>query len=214
MKGKRFVMLAFIACTSILFCQSCGTGKKTTKGYTTQNEIDEKLKEYNVAGWQIQGSSRTMRVLISSTIQQLTDNPELIEITGTANNFMVISNGKEAAAANAANRYAAGATKLIRGRMENDNSLIQSLGEERDKLYAAYSGAIERLIVGELKEIYTLIRPRNDGKFDCEIHYLIDENKAKMAREEAIRLAGKDIKTDHDFGNSINKYIIQPPTFD
>lgn len=192
---------------AILLLISCGGNKKTAANKGIQGEIEEKLAEYKSNGWQVQGTSRTMRALVSTAIGKLDEDPELIEITGTANNFAVISNGKEAAASNASNRYAASATRLVQGRIANDSKLVQALGEERDKLYAAYSSSVERLIRGELKEAYTLIRTRPDGKFDCEIHYLIDETKAKATREEAIREAQKEVLSDQTFGNQIHDYV-------
>lgn len=203
----KLSLLGFVA----LVCFSCGSKKQTAPVYSPQNEMEEKLAEYKTAGWQIQGSSRTMRGLLTMVIDKMNENPELIEITGTANNFTVVSNGKEAAASNASNRYAASATRLVKGRIENDSKLVQALGEERDKLYAAYSSSVERLIRGELKEAYTLMRTRPDGKFDCEIHYLIDEAKAKAARDAAIAEAQKEIAADQKFGNDIKSYVEQKP---
>lgn len=205
--SKKMTVSLFI----ILLLTSCGSNKNATSNKGIQGEIEEKLAEYKSNGWQVQGTSRTMRALVSMAIGKLDEDPELIEITGTANNFAVISNGKEAAASNASNRYAASATRLVQGRIANDSKLVQALGEERDKLYAAYSSSVERLIRGELKEAYTLIRTRPDGKFDCEIHYLVDEAKAKATREEAMREAQKEIRSDQEFGNQIHDYVKLKP---
>lgn len=209
---KRFYLtLTAISCMVLLLCTSCGSKKNAVARYSPQDEIEEKLAEYKSNGWQIQGTSRTMRAMITMMIDKLSENPNLVEITGTANNFSVMSNGKEAASANASNRYAASATRLVQGSIESDSKLVQALGEERDKLYAAYSSSVEKLIRGELKEAYTLIRTRPDGKFDCEIHYLMDEATARSAREEALKAAEKEIESDQEFGNKIKDYVTQKP---
>lgn len=189
---------------------ACG-GTKTAQENGMQYEIEQKLEEYKKAGWEVQGSSRTMRGLVGSMIESLRNDPQLIEITGTANNFSVISNGKQAASADAANQYAKSAAQLVEGLINNDVSLNQSLGEERDKFYAAYSTEVARLIRGELREVYTLIRKRADGKSDCEIHYLIGEPEASVVRQRAIEQAGKEIEADQDFGRKTRDYVRQKP---
>ena len=176
-----------------------------------QDEISEKLAEYKAGGWQMQGSSRTLRGVLSSVIERLNENPDLVEVTGTANNFAVISNGKEAAAANASNRYAATASRLVKGTIDSDAQLSQTLGTERDNLYAAYSSTVERLIRGDLKEAYTLVRNRQNGKMDCEIHYLIDEVKAQTSREAAIKKALDNVDIDQKYADKIREHVNKRP---
>lgn len=115
MKQKKFYSTQLLLLAAIALFFSCGS-KKQASHYSVQDEISEKLAEYKTAGWQIQGSSRTLRGVLSSVIDRLNENPDLVEVTGTANNFAVVSIGKEAAAANASNRYAATATRLVKGR--------------------------------------------------------------------------------------------------
>ena len=210
MKLQNLFFSKLFLLISITLFFSCGS-KKQTAQYSVQDEINEKISEYKNAGWQIHGSSRTLRGVLNSVINRLNENPDLIEITGTANNFIVVSNGKEAAASNASNRYAATATRLIEGSIENDVQLSQSLGTERDNLYAAYSSKVERLIRGELKEAYALIRSRQDGKMDCEIHYLIDEVKAQTIRETAMKNALEDVKLDQKYADKIREHIKKRP---
>lgn len=210
MRQKRNFLIRFLFVGSLTLLLSCGSKKEAT--YSVQDEISEKLAEYKSGGWQMQGSSRTLRGVLSSVIDRLNQNPDLTEVTGTANNFTVISSGKEAASTNASNRYAAAATRLVKGAIENDAQLSQALGVERDNLYAAYSTSIERLIRGDLKEAYTLIRTRQDGKLDCEIHYLIDESQAQNRREAAMRETLKEVDLDQEYANKIYDHINKRPS--
>ncbi len=210
MKQKKSKLSQLILFASIALLFSCGS-KKQASHYSVQDEISEKLAEYKAGGWQMQGSSRTLRGVLSSVIERLNENPDLVEVTGTANNFAVISNGKEAAAANASNRYAATATRLVKGTIDSDAQLSQTLGTERDNLYAAYSSTVERLIRGDLKEAYTLVRNRQNGKMDCEIHYLIDEVKAQTSREAAIKKALDNVDIDQKYADKIREHVNKRP---
>ena len=96
MKQKKFYSTQLLLLAAIALFFSCGS-KKQASHYSVQDEISEKLAEYKTAGWQIQGSSRTLRGVLSSVIDRLNENPDLVEVTGTANNFAVVSIGKEAA---------------------------------------------------------------------------------------------------------------------
>ena len=210
MKQKKSKLSQLILFASIALLFSCGS-KKQASHYSVQDEISEKLAEYKAGGWQMQGSSRTLRGVLSSVIERLNENPDLVEVTGTANNFAVISNGKEAAAANASNRYAATATRLVKGTIDSDAQLSQTLGTERDNLYAAYSSTVERLIRGDLKEAYTLVRNRQNGKMDCEIHYMIDEVKAQTSREAAIKKALDNVDIDQKYADKIREHVNKRP---
>ena len=210
MKQKKSKLSQLILFASIALLFSCGS-KKQASHYSVQDEISEKLAEYKAGGWQMQGSSRTLRGVLSSVIERLNENPDLVEVTGTANNFAVISNGKEAAAANASNRYAATATRLVKGTIDSDAQLSQTLGTERDNLYAAYTSTVERLIRGDLKEAYTLVRNRQNGKMDCEIHYLIDEVKAQTSREAAIKKALDNVDIDQKYADKIREHVNKRP---
>ena len=210
MKQKKFYSTQLLLLAAIALFFSCGS-KKQASHYSVQDEISEKLAEYKTAGWQIQGSSRTLRGVLSSVIDRLNENPDLVEVTGTANNFAVVSIGKEAAAANASNRYAATATRLVKGAIDSDAQLSQALGTERDNLYAAYSSTVERLIRGDLKEAYTLVRNRQDGKVDCEIHYLIDEVKAQASREAAMKKALDNVDLDQKYADKIREHVNKRP---
>lgn len=209
---KRIQLIRWTAaCMLLVLCISCGSSKKGGKVYGVQDEIEEKISQNKTQGWQIQGTSRTMRGVLTSVIENLRDDPKLVEVTGTANNFSVISTGKQAAAADASNQYARAAAQHVEGRISNDASLVQALGEERDKFYAAYSTHVARLIRGELKEAYTLTRTRQDGKLDCEIHYLVGEPEAAVVREKALEQAKKEIASDMEFGRKIDKYVKEKP---
>ena len=186
MKQKKSKLSQLILFASIALLFSCGS-KKQASHYSVQDEISEKLAEYKAGGWQMQGSSRTLRGVLSSVIERLNENPDLVEVTGTANNFAVISNGKEAAAANASNRYAATATRLVKGTIDSDAQLSQTLGT------------------------YTLVRNRQNGKMDCEIHYLIDEVKAQTSREAAIKKALDNVDIDQKYADKIREHVNKRP---
>lgn len=95
--------------------------------------------------------------------------------------------------------------------IDSDAQLSQALGTERDNLYAAYSSTVERLIRGDLKEVYTLVRNRQDGKLDCEIHYLIDEVKAQASREAAMKKALDNVDLDQKYADKIREHVNKRP---
>ena len=80
MKQKKFYSTQLLLLAAIALFFSCGS-KKQASHYSVQDEISEKLAEYKTAGWQIQGSSRTLRGVLSSVIDRLNENPDLVEVT-------------------------------------------------------------------------------------------------------------------------------------
>ncbi|WP_455624902.1 hypothetical protein [Parabacteroides sp.] len=206
--------IVMIVCLSIFILTSCGGKKETLNQLSVQKEVKAKLSENKKNGWQVQGSSRTMEGLLNDVISQLRENHNLQEISGSAMNFTVTSTGKMAARSEACNIYAESATSLVEGRIDNDADLKQALAQERDLIIGAYHRTLARLILGELKEAYTLIRTLPNGKKECEIHYLVDETKAVSTRERAMEEAQKKLKDARKYGDQIMDFVREKPVLE
>ena len=125
MKQKKFYSTQLLLLAAIALFFSCGS-KKQASHYSVQDEISEKLAEYKTAGWQIQGSSRTLRGVLSSVIDRLNENPDLVEVTGTANNFAVVSIGNRDPAGQRGDRQRCPiVTSLGHGKGQPLRSLLQ-----------------------------------------------------------------------------------------
>ena len=70
------------------------------------------------------------------------------------------------------------------------------------------------MILGELKEAYTLIRTLPNGKKECEIHYLVDETKAVSTRERAMEEAQKKLKDARKYGDQIMDFVREKPVLE
>lgn len=68
MRQKRNILIKSLFLGSFALLLSCGSKKEVT--YNEVDEVSEKLAEFKSAGWQIQGSSRTLRGVLTSVIDR------------------------------------------------------------------------------------------------------------------------------------------------
>lgn len=171
-----------------------------------------KMKEYKKEGWKLDSSSKTLEVALMEHYQNLKDSNNA-ELVGTVSNCNSINVCRQAAYNNAIITYANLASSYIKGRTASDVNINATAGhqdEEFDKLYAAYERAIGvEIKPGTIAESYALVREHDKLK-EYKIIFLINEDKAAMARRRAMERAMEESKLGQQYATKVSEFINQP----
>ena len=204
MKKQLITLLTFaFLCPSILLAQN-NTLKKAQK-----KEYKAKMKEYKRDGWKIFGSSRSLDVALLLHYDKLNQGGDNVyEIVGVASSFKSKNIGKQIAANNACNTYAAQAGSKIKGRIISDMAAnADDVSSEFDHFYAAYERLVEKEIRGEMNESFSIIRDKGDGSYEMQTYFIVNENAATKARIRAFENAAKESEAAQKYAEKVSKFV-------
>ncbi len=176
-----------------------------------KKEVKEKMKEYKKKGYEILGS-RTMEVALIrhyAKLSELGDNG--VEFDGISTRTKSKNLGEQMALNNATLKYAQKAGSTIKGRVVSDNFAEGAEGDgEFEKFYAAYERLIEQKVKHTLEPSYTIIKDNGDGTYEIQAFYIVNESKARIAREQALEAALKESELAGKYGAQIRSYANDP----
>lgn len=175
-----------------------------------KKELKEKMKEYKKKGYEIMGS-RTMEVALSrhySKINELGDNAVVFDGVSTRTKSKNL--GEQMALNNATIKYAQKAGSTVKGRVVSDifgdGSSADAEGEF-EKFYAAYERLIEQKVKNALEPSYSIIKDNGDGTYEIQSFFIVNENKARIAREQALNGALKESELAAKYGEQISSFV-------
>ena len=85
MKNRQTLFTVALTLFAIALFTSCGSSKKASSAaYTRTDELNEKLQQLEQAGWQVHGSTRTLRGKLSEHYAKMDANPDFYEVIGTS----------------------------------------------------------------------------------------------------------------------------------
>ena len=166
----------------------------------------KKLREIKREGWELFGSSKTMKDALRDHYEAL-KQPGTFEMVGTANGVQSESIGQQVAWNNASINYVQQAGSFLRGRLDTDNHAGGGDAGEFSNFYAAYETLLQKEIRGELRPSYTLIRSRADGTYQLMAFFVVNEEAAVNARIRAAELAAKESEVAQQLADRIRKYV-------
>lgn len=174
-----------------------------------KKEYKSKMKEYKKEGWKIFGSSRSLEVALLSHYDKLTQGGDNVyEIVGIASAFKSKNVGKQIATNNACNLYASQAGSHIKGRVISDmGANADDVAAEFDHFYAAYERLVEKEIKGEMNESFSIIRQNNDGSYEMQTYFIINEDAATKARIRAFENAAKESEAAQKYAEKVAKFV-------
>lgn len=208
MKKLLLVILIIPICglTMDLLAQSKALNKARNK------EFKKKTKEWKQAGVKALESSRSQDVLLLQHYERLDEegNQELTIIT---ENCPTINLCAQKSLIDAQTRYATLASNFIKGRINTEGGLDAANPENtaavRDRFYAAYEGLVKKNVSRVLTK--SLVVGKKDGSgYYYEAYYLINEDKARTARQKALDEAKKSLEETEQnikWGESIGDFI-------
>ena len=197
-----FVVLTLL-CSTVSYAQSNVLKKAQKKEYKA------KMKEYKREGWKIFGSSRSLDVALLRHYDKLNQGgDDVFEVVGVASSFKSKNIGKQTAANNACNTYAAQAGSVIKGRIVSDmGANADDMSSEFDHFYAAYERLVEKEIRGEMNESFSIIRDKGNGTFEMQTYFIVNENAATKARIRAFENAAKESEAAQKYAEKVSKFV-------
>jgi len=166
----------------------------------------KKLREIKREGWELFGSSKTMKDALRDHYEAL-KQPGTFEMVGTASGVQSESIGQQVAWNNASINYVQQAGSFLRGRIDTDTHAGGGDAGEFSNFYAAYETLLQKEIRGELRPSYTLVRSRADGTYQVMAFFVVNEEAAVNARIRAAELAAKESEVAQQLADRIRKYV-------
>lgn len=203
LKATAAVALFLIALTS------CGSSQQTTKKYSREDELNEKITQLTQTGWQIHGSSRTLKGKLIEHYDKLEANPDIYEVSGSSTGCRSITVCRTAALNAAAIDFATKMGQDLKGKTMRDMGIDEGAETptEYNKFQEACVSKFEASIKGELVESFAIIRSNESGLNNYTIYYLVDRASVRKQRTQAIKDAMEESKLRNDYANSVEKFI-------
>ncbi len=176
-----------------------------------KKELKEKMKEYKKKGFEIMGS-RTMEVALTKHYSKLNDlGDNAVVFDGISTRTKSKNLGEQMALNNATIKYAQKAGSTVKGRVVSDLYGDGTSGEDEfEKFYAAYERLIEQKVKNALEPSYSIIKDNGDGTYEIQSFFIVNESKARIAREQAMEAALKETDMATKYGDKIRSYINDP----
>ena len=177
-----------------------------------QKALDQQYKKrmniYKKEGWKLSGGSRTLEVALLEHYQKQAQSENNVEFTGQVSQCKSINICKNFALTNAQNRYASLASGNIRGRVTSMLRADANMPEiEIDKFIAAYENEVKAEVSGVLTESYSIVKENGDGTKSYETVFILNEEKAGMARKKAFERSLRETKIAIKEAEEISKFV-------
>lgn len=173
-----------------------------------KKEMKQKMKDYKKAGYEVMGS-RTMEVALLkhySKLNELGDDGAVFE--GYASNTKSKNTAEQMAINNATIKYAQKAGSSVKGRVISD-IFADGTGDdsEFEKFYAAYERLVEQKVKNVLIPSYSVIKKNADGTYEIQAFFIVDENKARVARKAALENALTESELAQKYADSVRDFV-------
>ena len=166
----------------------------------------KKLREIKREGWELYGSSRTMKDELRSHYEAL-GKSGTFEVSGSATGTRSESIGQQVAWNNACINYVQQAGSFLRGRIDTDIHAGGGESGEFSNFYSAYETLLQKEIRGEMRPSYTLVRHRPDGSCEVMSFFIVDEDAAVKARIKAMELAAEESEAAQRIASRIREFV-------
>lgn len=210
MKNRQTLFTVALTLFAIALFTSCGSSKKASSAvYTRTDELNEKLQQLEQAGWQVHGSTRTLRGKLSEHYAKMDANPDFYEVIGTSSGCRSATVCRASAFNAACVEMATRMGQDLKGKAMRDMGVDEGteVPAEYNRFQEACISKFQGAIKGELEESFTLIRKGDDGVNSYEIYYLVDKQSARKKRSQAIRDALEESNLHQEYAKSVEKFI-------
>lgn len=210
MKNRQTLFTVALTLFAIALFTSCGSSKKASSAaYTRTDELNEKLQQLEQAGWQVHGSTRTLRGKLSEHYAKMDANPDFYEVIGTSSGCRSATVCRASAFNAACVEMATRMGQDLKGKAMRDMGVDEGteVPAEYNRFQEACISKFQGAIKGELEESFALIRKGDDGGNSYEIYYLVDKQSARKKRSQAIRDALEESNLHQEYAKSVEKFI-------
>jgi len=172
-----------------------------------EQQYKKKMETYKKEGWKLSGGSRTLEVALLEHYQKLAQGNN-VEFVGQVSQCKSINICKNFALTNAQNHYASLASGHVKGRITAIQRADDNMPEiEMDKFIAAYENEVKAEISGVLTESYSVVKENGDGTKQYETVFILNEEKAGMARKRALERSLLETKIAIKEADEISKFV-------
>lgn len=210
MKNRQTLFTVALTFFAIALFTSCGSSKKTSSvAYTRVDELNEKLQQLEQAGWQVHGSTRTLRGKLREHYAKMDANPDFYEVIGTSFGCRSVTVCRASAFNAVCVEMATRMGQDLKGKAMRDMGVDEGaeVPAEYNRFQEACISKFQGAIKGELEESFALIRKGADGLNNYEIYYLVDKQSARKKRSQAIRDALEESNLHQEYAKSVEKFI-------
>lgn len=210
MKNRQTLFTVALTFFAIALFTSCGSSKKASSTtYTRADELSEKLQQLVQAGWQVHGSTRTLRGKLSEHYAKMDANPDFYEVIGTSVGCRSVTVCRASAFNAACVEMAIKMEQDLKGKAMRDMGVDEGaeVPVEYNRFQEACISKFQGAVKGELEESFALIRKGADGLNSYEIYYLVDKQSVRKKRSQAIRDALEESNLRNDYAKSVEKFI-------
>ncbi len=210
MKNRQTLFTVALTFFAIALFTSCGSSKKTSSvAYTRVDELNEKLQQLEQAGWQVHGSTRTLRGKLREHYAKMDANPDFYEVIGTSSGCRSVTVCRASAFNAVCVEMATRMGQDLKGKAMRDMGVDEGaeVPAEYNRFQEACISKFQGAIKGELEESFALIRKGADGLNNYEIYYLVDKQSARKKRSQAIRDALEESNLHQEYAKSVEKFI-------
>ena len=210
MKNRQTLFTVALTFFAIALFTSCGSSKKTSSvAYTRVDELNEKLQQLEQAGWQVHGSTRTLRGKLREHYAKMDANPDFYEVIGTSSGCRSVTVCRASAFNAVCVEMATRMGQDQKGKAMRDMGVDEGaeVPAEYNRFQEACISKFQGAIKGELEESFALIRKGADGLNNYEIYYLVDKQSARKKRSQAIRDALEESNLHQEYAKSVEKFI-------
>lgn len=210
MKSKQTLFAVVLAFVAMAVLTSCGSSRKASSAtYSRADELNEKLQELVQAGWQIHGSTRTLRGKLTEHYAKMDENPDWYEVIGSSSGCRSVTVCRAAAFNAACVEMATRIGQDLKGKTMRDMGLDEGaeVSTEYNRFQEACIGKFQGAIKGDLEESFAIIRKGADGLNSYEIYYLVDKQSARKKRSQAIKDALEESNLHQEYARSVEKFI-------
>lgn len=206
---KKLLSLLMALCMIVPMYADVQTSMEKKLLKAQQKEASNKQKEYKKGGWEIMGS-RTMEVALLKHYSKLSElGEDGLEFSGISSATKSKNLGEQMALNAATLKYAQKAGSTVKGRVVSD-MFADGSGDpdaEFEKFYAAYERLVEQKVKGVMTPSYSVVRQNSDGTYEIQSFFIVDETKAKSARQAAIEGAIKESELAAKYADTVKGFI-------
>lgn len=165
-------------------------------------EFRKKLREIKKEGWELFGSSKTIKAALHDHYDALAADGTF-EVVGTATGIKSETIGRQVAWNNACINYVQQAGSFLRGRIDTDSHIGGGLDGEFNHFYSAYETLLQKEIRGELVPYITAIRDKR-GRIAARAYCIVDLDAAYQLRRRALEIALEEQSLAEQYGSMVS----------
>ncbi len=167
----------------------------------SKKDVKTRTKQLIKEGWKVEGTTTIQAAL--ARIEGQRGSKEIL--VGSSYGSKKMNLAKAKARNNAINEYAEYGKSMVKGRINTELADINE--EEVDNLVEGFERMVVRELEGEISVPELVLYRGENGNYDVQCFYLVDETRAARVRANAMKKALEEADIAHEYGNKISNFV-------